>query len=300
MEHIPVLLKEVLEIIEPVDGGRYLDATFGAGGYSRAILSQANCRLVAIDRDPSVRKYAELLAKEFVGKFEFIEGRFSEIDMLTEGEFDGIVMDIGVSSMQLDQADRGFSFSKQARLDMRMGNNGISAYDIVNEMEEEDLANMIFTLGGERLSRRIAANITKSRPVETTTQLADIIKQAVGYYKDDIHPATRTFQAIRIYVNDELEELRDGLQKAKELLAGGGKLAVVSFHSLEDRIVKEYFAEIAGKKVAANKHMPFLAFGEEKADFSLVTKKPVIASDREILENPRSRSAKLRAVVKRT
>jgi 16S rRNA (cytosine1402-N4)-methyltransferase len=296
--HIPVLLSEVLDVIAPKAGGIYIDGTFGAGGYTRAILEAADCRVIAIDRDPTAISAGQTMATDFSGRLALVEGRFSELDAIAEGQgidrADGVALDVGVSSMQLDQAERGFSFMQDGPLDMRMGADGPSAADIVNTMAEGDLARLIFTLGEEKKSRAVARAIGRARadtPISTTGELAEIVARAVGPLRDGKHPATRTFQALRIYVNGELSELAEGLAAAERILKEGGRLAVVSFHSLEDRIVKRFLAE-RSKVAQGSRHMPEVK--AEAPTFKLLTRHAISASDDETAANPRARSARLR------
>lgn len=252
-KHIPVMLKEVLEHLSPQDGETYVDATFGNGGYSEAILKAANCRLIAIDRDPTVLPRVEELKEKYGSRFEFRQGTFGNFKDLIAQPVNGAVFDIGVSSMQLDEAERGFSFAKDAPLDMRMSCTGRTAADLVNEMTEKELADLIYKYGEERKSRQIAARIAERRrikPIETTKELAEIIYTVIHKTPNAIDPATRTFQALRIAVNNELEELENGLKGAVDLLTSHGRLVVVTFHSLEDRIVKSFFKEQSGKTPA--------------------------------------------------
>lgn len=306
-EHFPVMLDEVLECLKPQAGGVYVDGTFGAGGYSRAILELADCTVIAIDRDPNAETAADDLKNNFGERFIFIKGCFGDALELVQAagfeQVDGFVLDIGVSSMQLDEAERGFSFRFDGPLDMRMGQEGQSAEDLVNDLPGEDLANIIYKYGEERLSRRIAKNIVRERAesrVETTQQLAEIIRAVVPRSpKDKIDPATRTFQALRIVVNDELGELERGLKAAQTLLKDQGRLVVVSFHSLEDGIVKSFLYERAGYVANASRHLP--PNREVKSDvmFTLPKRKPIEASQKEIEKNARSRSAKLRYAVRK-
>jgi len=297
--HIPVLLSEVLHSLEPRDGGLYIDGTFGAGGYTRAILGAADCRVIAIDRDPTAIAAGRGLAADHRGRLILAEGRFSELDAIAEGQgveaADGVALDVGVSSMQLDQAERGFSFMQDGPLDMRMGDTGPNAADVVNTMGEADLARLIFVLGEERKSRAVARAIGRARSegaITTTGALAEIVARAVGPLKDGKHPATRTFQALRIYVNGELSELAEGLAAAERILKDGGRLAVVSFHSLEDRIVKRFLAE-RSKVTQGSRHMPEVK--AEAPTFRLLTRHPVDPGEEELKVNPRARSARLRA-----
>ncbi len=296
--HIPVLLSEVLEVIGPTAGGIYVDGTFGAGGYTRAILDAADCRVIAIDRDPTAIAAGQGLAADYIGRLSLVEGRFSELDRLAEAngvdKADGVALDVGVSSMQLDRAERGFSFMQDGPLDMRMGAEGPSAADIVNSMDEGDLARLIFTLGEEKKSRAVARAIGRARAesaISTTGELAEIVARAVGPSRDGKHPATRTFQALRIYVNGELSELAEGLAAAERILKEGGRLAVVSFHSLEDRIVKRFLAE-RSQSQQGSRHMPEVKV--QAPTFRLTTRHAVEASEEEVAANPRARSARLR------
>jgi len=292
--HVPVLLNEVLAALSPLAGARIIDGTFGAGGYSRALL-EAGASVIGIDRDPSVRPYVEALSADFPDRFRFLAGTFSELDTLAaeHGPVDGVVLDIGVSSMQLDEAERGFSFMRDGPLDMRMGASGTSAADLVNTLETEDLANLLYAFGEERKSRRIAQFIVAAReaaPIATTLELARIIEKAIGRKPGDAHPATRSFQALRIAVNGEFDQLVEGLFAAERLLGPDGRLAVVTFHSLEDRIVKRFFDPEKGGPVQS-RHLPQTA--SEVLRWHPVAKavKPGAA---ELARNPRARSAVLR------
>ncbi len=295
--HDPVLMAEVLEALAPLEGARVVDGTFGAGGYSRALMG-AGARVVGIDRDPSVASYAAALQRDFPERFRFVQGRFAELDDFAgEEEVDGVVLDIGVSSMQLDQAERGFSFMRAGPLDMRMSMEGESAADLVNTLDETALANLIFAYGEERASRRIAKAIVSVRddgPITDTKVLADLIEKAVGRKPGGPHPATRTFQALRIAVNREFDELVKGLFAAERLLGEGGRLAVVTFHSLEDRIVKRFFDadKAAGTQ---SRHMPVMNRIEPRWH---PVRKPVRAGEAELGRNPRARSATLRSAVR--
>lgn len=297
MKHFPVMLKEVLESLCIKKDGVYVDCTFGNGGYSEAILKSADCKVYAIDRDPNVISRANELKKDYGSRFNFILGRFGDVSNLIKDKVDGFVFDIGVSSMQLDEADRGFSFSKEAPLDMRMSCDGVIARDLVNDLNEKDLADLIYNYGEERKSRVIAKKIVdyrKHNPIETTTELANIIRTVVGGGKD-IDPATKTFQALRIAVNDELGELERGLNAAVELLKDNGRLVVVTFHSLEDRIVKNFFKEKGGKTPNSSRYMPEVK--KQDAVLSDVSK-AITPSKDELSINRRSRSAKLRYGIK--
>ncbi len=310
--HVPVMLPEVLETLAPADDETYLDATFGAGGYTRALLNAAQCTVIAIDRDPNVVMLAEALARDFPGRFLFCSGCFSDMVALLAAHgiesIDGVVMDLGVSSMQIDQAERGFSFQKDGPLDMRMaGENGDavatrSASELVNTLPEKELADLIYLYGEERASRRIAKAIVAARneqPIERTLQLSEIVSKAIGNKGGKTDPATKTFQALRIAVNDELGEVQRGLEAAKSLLKPGGRLVVVTFHSLEDRIVKRFFkdhSEQTGGGVS--RHLPDMPANENVLELALINKKAMLASDEESRANPRARSAKLRAARK--
>lgn len=302
---MPVLLAEVIDALDLRGRRRVIDGTFGAGGYTRAILDTApQCHVMAIDRDPSTIAAGRVIERERDGRLTLVEGRFGDLaDIARDHGFapaDAIVLDIGVSSMQLDEAARGFSFRADGPLDMRMEQKGESAADLVNTMDESDLADLIYKYGEERKSRAVARAIVKARAEEnitTTKRLADIVASAVYAKHDQIHPATRTFQALRIAVNDELGELERALQGAEDVLAEGGRLAVVTFHSLEDRIVKQFIAERANATPSPSRHLPDAA--RDDATFKSVTRKPIIASEAEMVRNPRARSAKLR-VAERT
>ncbi|ESQ86219.1 16S rRNA methyltransferase [Asticcacaulis sp. AC466] len=300
--HISVLLPEVLDALGDVNGKLVVDGTFGAGGYSRAIL-QKGATVIAFDRDARVKPYVDALVADFPGRFHWVNRCFSEMREgladLGHDACDAIVLDIGVSSMQLDEADRGFSFMRDGPLDMRMSVTGKSAADIVNFDAKEDIAHIIWLYGEEHKSRGIAAAIVKrrdERPFERTLDLAEVVERALGGRRGAaVHPATRTFQALRIAVNDELGELERALDVAETLLRPDGVLAVVTFHSLEDRIVKTVFNEKAGKVSAGSRYAP-QKIETKPAIYTLVTAKAVQASDAETAANPRARSAKLRAV----
>ena len=299
VRHIPVLLNEVLEALSPQAGKTYVDATFGNGGYSEAVLKAADCRLIAVDRDPNVRPRAEELKSVYGSRFDFRPGRFGDIERLIQEPVDGIVFDIGVSSMQIDQAERGFSYNKDAALDMRMSCTGISAADIVNTYGENELADLIYRFGEERKSRQIAAKIVEARktaPIATTRQLAEIVYQVIFKKPGQPDPATRTFQALRIAVNDELGELERGLAGGLSALKPGGRLAVVTFHSLEDRIVKNFFKQKAGKSEGVSRYLPEAATAAP-AELAFCSK-AVPPTAAEIEANPRAHSAKLRYAIK--
>lgn len=300
--HTPVLLLSVLEQLRPRDGAAYIDATFGAGGYTHAILDAANCRVLAIDRDPAAVAGGAGLAAAFPGRLDIRQGPFSELATIATDaglpEVDGIVFDLGVSSMQIDEPERGFSFQSDGPLDMRMSREGPTAADLVNTLDEAELADILFHFGEERRSRAIARAIVRARsqePLTRTLQLARVVSQVLGGRKiEGRHPATRTFQALRIAVNDELGEVAAGLAAAERLLKPGGRLVVVTFHSLEDRIVKRFLAERAGKTAIGSRHLPHVA-QQRAPSFQIVNQRPVTPDEEEIADNPRARSAKLRA-----
>ena len=300
--HCSVLLDEVLEHISLKDNGKYLDCTFGAGGYTKALLQKVDCFVTGLDQDPTVKKFANAVKDEFGEKFDFMKTNFADAkNKLSGKKFDGIVLDLGISSMQVDSAERGFSFMHDGPLDMRMGNDGISAKEFIASASEEDIANVIYKYGEEVQSRQIASNIVKMRavePIETTLQLADIVRNAMHYRKGKIDPATKTFQAIRIYINKELESIEQILSDSEELLKPGGRILVVSFHSLEDSIVKNFFKEKSMKKVARSKYSKKPVEIEEGKWLKVITKKPVVPSREEVISNPRSRSARLRVAEK--
>lgn len=295
--HLPVLLAEVLRAARPGEGETVVDGTFGAGGYSRGLLTETGCQVVGIDRDPTVKPHVDALAADFGDRFRFIAGRFGDLEhLLADAGVDGVdavVFDFGVSSMQLDQAERGFSFMRDGPLDMRMGDEGPTAADLVNQTDETELANIIFRYGEERASRRIARAIVENRPFTSTGELASVIRSVMPRKRDGIDPATRTFQALRIAVNDELGEIERGLAAAERVLKPGGRLAVVSFHSLEDRLVKRFLAERSGHRARPSRHMPVIDSGPEPS-FRLIERRPVTAGEQETAVNPRARSAKLR------
>jgi len=297
--HVPVLLREVMEHLAPHDGGIYIDGTFGAGGYAAAILGSADVRVIGIDRDRTAIAGGGAEAAASCGRLTLVEGRFAALDAIALGlgveAADGVVLDLGVSSMQLDTPARGFSFRHDGPLDMRMGSDGPSAADIVAVASERDLADIIFNLGEERHSRAVARAIVAARrdqPIATTGVLADIVGRVVHGRPGDIHPATRTFQALRLFVNEELRELVDGLAAAERILKPGGRLVVVSFHSLEDRIVKTFLAARSGSR-GGSRHLPETV--PEAATFKVLTRRPVTPDEAEAHANPRARSAKLRA-----
>ena len=297
--HIPVLGGRAIEWLDVRAGGVYVDATFGAGGYSRAILAAADCHVIGIDRDRQAVAHAADPVQAAGGRLVVIEDRFSNLEGVARScgydAVDGVVLDLGVSSMQLDEGERGFSFRLDGPLDMRMGGAGPSAADVVAHASERDLASIIATLGEERHARAVARAIVRARnaaPIETTGALADIVGRVVRARPGAIHPATRTFQALRIFVNEELGELAAGLAAAERILRPGGRLVVVSFHSLEDRIVKSFFAA-RGRRSAGSRHAPEAMHAP--ASFRILTGRPVTADEAEVANNPRARSAKLRA-----
>jgi 16S rRNA (cytosine1402-N4)-methyltransferase len=299
VRHVPVLGGPALDWLAPRDGGVYIDATFGAGGYSRVILDAAKCHVIGIDRDRSAIARGADLVQAAGGRLVLVEGRFSDLQAIARDcgydAVDGIVFDLGVSSMQLDEAERGFSFRLDGPLDMRMGGNGPSAADVVAVASERDLAVIIGTLGEERHARAVARAIVRVRkemPIKTTGALAGIAARVVRARPGTIHPATRTFQALRLFVNEELSELADALQAAERMLAPGGRLVAVSFHSLEDRIVKTFLAERSGQG-GSSRHLPEAR--KAAATFRILTRKPVVPDEAEIAVNARARSAKLRA-----
>lgn len=321
--HIPVLLSEVLSALRPADGETFIDCTFGAGGYTRGILDSANCRVLALDRDPTAIAAAQTLVDSLAGRLVALEAPFSALESVAHGHLaagevrsgsddrapvpqsstvplvDGIVLDIGVSSMQIDDPARGFSFMANGPLDMRMSRDGLSAANIVNSFDEVDIAEIIFRLGEEKRSRTIAKAIARTREtlaLETTLQLARLIEKTIGRgRRDDKHPATRTFQALRMYVNDELGQLIAALIASERLLKPGGRLAVVTFHSLEDRIVKRFLARRTGHMPSASRHLPIAMDAGLQPSFRFVNQQPLTPSQPEIERNPRARSAKLRS-----
>jgi 16S rRNA (cytosine1402-N4)-methyltransferase len=299
VRHIPVLGRQAVDLLAPRAGGIYVDATFGAGGYSRMLLDIEGTRIIAIDRDRTAIAGGFDIVDRSGGRLTLVEDRFSNLAQVCAAQgvtaVDGIVMDVGVSSMQLDEADRGFSFRLDGPLDMRMGQQGPAAADVVAKASEADLANIIYIFGEERHSRSVARAIVAARkdaPITTTRALADIVSRVVRSKPNEIHPATRTFQGLRIFVNAELDELHLALAASERMLKPGGRLAVVSFHSLEDRIAKNFLAE-RGKVSAGSRHLPEVA--QAAPSFQLLTKRPIIAGDEELASNPRARSAKLRA-----
>lgn len=320
-EHKPVMLNEAMKFLNLKNSGLYLDCTFGAGGYTSKILEQENTKVVAIDRDPSTEKYANDLKKRFGQRIDYISDNFRNLKKFVEQgiKFDGVLYDLGASSMQFDIKERGFSFQEDARLDMRMGNNQISAYDVVNSYSEKQLSDILFFFGGENKSRKIASEIIKKReqePIKSTMQLASLVSSIVRF-KRKIHPATKTFQAIRIEVNEEIDSLKESLKWLPKILKDSGRVVIVTFHSVEDRIVKNFFQENSNKRIAASKYKKTSSqdFSDEneqnyKTDeqnyniakegkpFKLVSKKVIKPPEDEVRENSRARSAKLRVVEK--
>ena len=305
-DHIPVLLNEVVEGLALKDGGRYVDGTFGAGGYTVAMLNAAQCTVWAVDRDPEALERGKVLSEAFPGRLHLLPGRFGDLaDLLLEqgiNAIDGLALDLGISSMQVDDRSRGFSFLRDGPLDMRMEKTGMSAADAVNTLPESDLADIIKRYGEERHARRVAHAIVrarKNRPFSRTIHLADTIRAEVRRSLDGIDPATRTFQALRIFVNDELGELERGLSGAERLLSEHGRLAVVSFHSLEDRIVKTFIRDRSGRSPNPSRHRPAANDGRKIATFEMVNARASTPAKREVRDNPRARSARLR-VAERT
>ena len=295
--HVPVLIKEVVDALAPAAGKHVVDGTFGAGGYARAFLA-TGAEVTAFDRDPTARRFAEGLGP----RFKLIEGRFSEMDTeLGEASLDGVALDLGVSSMQLDEAERGFSFMRDGPLDMRMGANGPTAADLVNTADPTELARILFVYGEERKSRRIAGAIARRReeaPFTRTLELAEFVERVLGGRRGaKTHPATKTFQGLRIAVNEELAELEAGLVAAERALKTDGRLAVVTFHSLEDRIVKSFLTLRAGRTPGGSRHLPPVE-ASQAPSFDLVFNGAHAPSDAELAANPRARSAKLRAAVR--
>jgi 16S rRNA (cytosine1402-N4)-methyltransferase len=293
--HIPVLIRPLIAAVAPVSGV-WLDGTFGAGGYTRELLNAGADKVIGVDRDPLAFEMAAPWTKDFGDRIELVEGVFSKLDEYAS-DLDGIVLDLGVSSMQLDLAERGFSFMREGPLDMRMSQDGLSAADICNEYDEEEIADIIFLYGEERASRRIAKSIVAARPLTTTLELATIVAGCLPRSKPgQSHPATRTFQALRIAVNNEYGELALGLMAAERALKPGGQLAVVTFHSVEDRMVKRFLQARGGGMSNANRYAPEAE--EIVAAFKVIKRKAIIADDEELSQNPRSRSAKLRVAMR--
>ena len=305
ISHVPVLLDEVLNYTKHLKDGVLVDATFGLGGYSKAFLENTNCNVFAIDRDPDVRVYANKLIKKYKGRFSFYNGKFSELITIQNNlklkNVIGITFDLGVSNLQINKAERGFSFKNDGPLDMRMSKTGLTAEEFINYVDEKTLANILFEFGDEIYSRRIAKAILLEREKEkisSTKRLANIIRGAIPGKNFKIDKATKSFQAIRIHINRELEELKLGLIAAENILQPNGLIAVISFHSIEDRLVKKFLSKCAGRKL--NHISKFLPEEQiNKKSFDIITKKPISSSNETIKINPKSRSAKLR-VAKRT
>ena len=302
LTHKPVMVAEVLRALSPRAGALYIDATFGGGGYARAMLDAADCLVCGIDRDPRAAKRAEALARQYPGRLQFVVGRFGEMLKLLEARgitrADGVAFDLGVSSMQIDDPARGFSFRADGPLDMRMGEDGPSAAEIVNALPEKTIANILFKLGEERRARAVARAIVKARAerkITRTLELAEIVRGVVGGKPGAIDPATRSFQALRIYANDELGELDRGLSAAEILLNPGGRLAVVSFHSLEDRVVKSFLRSRSGAEPRASRHMPIAVRNNPQPSLRQLFRGALTPSAEEVSANPRARSARLRA-----
>jgi 16S rRNA (cytosine1402-N4)-methyltransferase len=300
-QHFPVMLPEVIAALAPKDGAHYIDGTFGGGGYAKAILEAADCKVLGIDRDPDAIARGQALVERFAGRLTLMLGEFSAMDQMAQPSdaqgVDGVVLDLGVSSFQFDTPARGFSFRADGPLDMRMSLAGMSAADFVNQADHPTLASVIARLGEEKNARRIASAIIAARPITTTAELADLVSKAQGpaALRHAIHPATRTFQALRIHVNDELGELERGLTAALNVMKPQARLAVVSFHSLEDRMVKQFFAN-HGTSKSSSRHLPQAQ--SAKPQLRVLTSRPQIPSASEIAENIRSRSAKLRVAEK--
>lgn len=303
--HNPVLLGQIIAALAPRGGEAFLDGTFGAGGYSRALLEAANCRVFAIDRDPTAVSLGLFFEQEFEGRFTMMEGRFSEMQALLSNRgvehVDGVALDLGVSSMQIDEPERGFSFRADGPLDMRMECTGESAADVINSRDADELARIFRDYGEERHARRIAKAIIARRtdaPFERTADLAELISRVVGHQSrkgaSAIHPATRVFQALRIYVNRELEELEAGLLAAERVLAENGRLCIVSFHSLEDRIVKQFLRQRSASGGAGSRHLPPNDESRQAPTFTLPQRRAIRPDDDEVAANPRARSARLR------
>ena len=307
LRHVPVLLPEVLNALAPSAGETFIDGTFGAGGYTSALLRSApDVRMLAIDRDPSAIAAGQALVAESAGRLTLVEGTFGDLDRIADevslAPADGVVLDIGVSSMQLDTPERGFSFQTDGPLDMRMGGDGPTAADVVNTHEDSALADIFYHLGEERRSRAIARAIVARRteqPFTRTSELASLAERVLGKQKiAGRHSATRIFQALRIYVNDELGELASGLTAAERILKPGGRLAVVTFHSLEDAIVKRFLKLRSGAQQEGSRHLPPAESPRQAPSFEMARGRPLTAGEEEIAANPRARSAKLRSAIR--
>ncbi|WP_374637290.1 16S rRNA (cytosine(1402)-N(4))-methyltransferase RsmH [Paracoccus sp. (in: a-proteobacteria)] len=296
--HIPVLLGPLLRAVAPVEG-TWVDGTFGAGGYARGLLAQGAAQVIGIDRDPAVFAMAASWAGEYGDRLRLVQGTFSDLDELAGAPVDGVVLDLGVSSMQLDQAERGFSFLRDGPLDMRMGGDGPTAADLLNTAPESVIADVLYLYGEERASRRIAKAIVAARPLTRTGQLSDIVSGCLPRPKPgQSHPSTRAFQAIRIWVNDEFGQLVAGLAAAERALRPGGQLAVVSFHSLEDRIVKRFMQARSNSAGGGSRYAPEITHDE--AAFTLPFRRAIGPDESEMASNPRARSALLRVGIRST
>ncbi len=297
--HLPVLINQIIYQVKDIKKGLWIDATFGLGGYSRAFLENTNCNVFAIDRDPDVKKHADILVKEFKERFEFKTAKFSDLVNFSHlKNVIGISFDLGLSNLQIKKSDRGFSFKENGPLDMRMSKTGLKAEEFLKNVDEKALADILFNFADERHSRKIAKAIIKTRQentISSTINLAEIVRKAVPGNKLKIDKATKTFQAIRMYLNDELDELNKGLIAAEKILQANGYLVVVSFHSIEDRIVKKFLSLCSGKSVSFSKFFPE---NKKTKSFEILTKKPLIPSKEEINKNPQSRSAKLRIAIR--
>lgn len=301
LSHVPVLLNEVLQCLDPQEGETYVDGTFGGGGYSGAILEAAACNLIAIDQDPDAITRGGSFKEKYAGRFDLIQGRFGDLASILKTvkveTVNGIVLDLGVSSFQLDEAERGFSFREEGPLDMRMGKSGPTAADILNTYDEKKIADILYNYGEEKKSFQIARHIVRERakePFKTTSQFVNVIQRVIPHKKGQIHPATRSFQALRIYINGELEDLEKVLAASINVLAPGGRLVVVSFHSLEDRIVKTFLKQKSATSSSDNRYSPRLMQQTLCPYFKLPFKKPLLPSAAETTQNPRARSARLR------
>ena len=306
VRHVPVLLNQVLQSLQPQENEVYVDGTFGAGGYSRAILEAAGCQVIGIDRDPEAISGADDITKEFHDRLTLFQGRFGEMEGIVKSagleKVDGVVLDLGVSSMQLDEGERGFSFMRDGPLDMRMGRDGESAAELIARLDDKVLADIFWKLGEEKRSRAIARAIVKRReekPIERTLDLANLIEQVLGRKPgDQKHPATRTFQALRLFINQELQQLVDGLHAAEKILKPGGRLVVVTFHSLEDRIVKRFLTHKTGRNSRPSRHLPGDGGENITPSFQNINRKAAKPTEGEVSDNPRARSAQLRAAIR--